>query len=60
MFLKQIKLSNVSKDRLSRLKGKTGIAKEKWKDDENVLANVKYLPHTGVLMSYKTYREKSR
>lgn len=26
MFLKQIKLSNVSKDRLSRLKGKTGIA----------------------------------
>ena len=25
MFLKQIKLSNVSKDRLSRLKGKTGI-----------------------------------
>ena len=36
------------------------IEKEKWKDDENVLANVKYLPHTGVLMSYKTYREKSR
>lgn len=26
MFLKQIKLSNISKDRLSRLKGKTGIA----------------------------------
>ena len=26
MFLKQIKLSNVSKDRLSCLKGKTGIA----------------------------------
>lgn len=48
-----IKIFDINSDSLD-------IEKEKWKDDENVLANVKYLPHTGILMSYKTYREKSR
>ena len=32
--------------------------KEKWNGFVNVKANIKYLPHTGVLMNLKTYKEK--
>lgn len=33
------------------------LEKEKWKDDEFVSAYVQYLPHTGVLMNLKTFKE---
>lgn len=32
--------------------------KEKWNGFDNVNANIKYLPHTRVLMNLKTYKEK--
>lgn len=33
--------------------------KEKWRNNENVLADVKYLPHTNVLMELNTSEESS-
>lgn len=34
--------------------------KEKFKGDENILANVKYLPNTNVLMNLEIFKENEK